>query len=148
MNFSVEYLTKPRSEILEQIRFRQNRGKPVAFRAFTYRLLDVAGHSDNRDVARLSVLLQLLKKVPNVVGPHWQLGGDDVRLHVPSTAEGFRAVFCRKHVESHRIECDGIQSEGLFVPNDDEHDGSRGRIAQATAVHVKGVKPNGIWLGV
>ena len=143
MGCCVEDLAKTSRECIRQAGLRKKSREPVALGAFADRLLNMAADRDNRNVARVRVLLQILKKLPGVVVRHREIGHDDVRVHLPRAAKRLRSLLRRDNVESHRRQRKRIQRASVFVAFDNDW---RFTFINAAAERMWGVDAS-VWIG-
>ena len=135
MTLAVEDLPKRRSEFIWQAGFRKKRSAPVAFGARAYGLMNVGAYSDNWNIARARVLLEILEKLPAVAVRLRQIGHDNVRVRLPRSPNRFGPILSRHYVESHRRERERIQFARVVVAFNDQHERSDGWVSGTTAIH-------------
>jgi hypothetical protein len=95
----------------------------------------VAGEQHDRNASRSWLTLQILNQLPSLTATQRQVGDDDVRMNVPSSAVSLLAISGPECLETESGKTLNVQFARVVVIVDDEYQRPGRRVPGTTAIH-------------
>ena len=118
---AIEYVPKSGRKFVGQAWLHEEPGTALMFGAFSQRRRIVAGEHDDGNVSRSRLALQILNQLPSLTATQGEVGDDDVRMKVPSSAVSLLAISGFERLETESDKALDVQFTRVVVIVDDEY---------------------------